>query len=217
MTTPPTPEPLPSAALRVSLRLATPEDGAACAAIYRPYVETAAVSFELVPPDGPELAARIARIVERTPWIVAEVDGTVRGYAYGSRHRERPAYDWTVETTVYVAPDARGLGLGRATMTALLDILRIQGFHLAVAGVTPPNAASAGLHLALGFERIGLFPAIGWKLEAWHGVEWFGLELAPREPAPAPVRPIGELADDPAVRHVLRAAGDAAGLQQRPS
>lgn len=176
------------------LRLATTDDGAACATVYRPYVETTAISFELVPPDAAEMGARIARIMERTPWVVAELDGTLHGYAYATRHRERPAYDWTAETAVYVDPGARGRGLGRALMTALLDILRLQGFHLAVAGITSPNPASVGLHRTLGFERIGLFPAIGWKAGTWHGVEWFGLELGPRGPAPGPIRALAEVA-----------------------
>jgi len=209
MTTTPPPNPTPDAdhAPRVTLRLATPADGPACAEIYRPYVETTAVSFEVVPPDAAEMTARIVRITQRTPWIVAEVDGVVRAYAYGSRHRERAAYDWTVETTVYVAAGSRGLGLGRATMRALLEILRVQGFHLAVAGVTPPNPASIGLHLALGFQRIGLFPAIGWKFGTWHGVEWYGLELGPREPGPRPIRPIAELAGTPELNRALAGSG----------
>jgi phosphinothricin acetyltransferase len=176
----------------VIVRLATPADGAACAAVYAPYVEDSSVSFELQPPTADEMAARIARTVERSPWMVAEVDGVVRGYAYGGRHRDRPAYDWTIETTVYVDRAFAGRGVGRAAMTAVLDIVRLQGFHLAVAGVTQPNPASTGLHLALGFRRIGEFEAIGWKQGRWHGVEWFGLELAPRDAPPTPIRPLGE-------------------------
>lgn len=139
------------------------------------------------------MAARIARTLERTPWIVAEVGGLVRGFAYATSHRERPAYDWTVETAVYVDSAWRGLGLGRAAMTALLAILRAQGFQLAVAAITPPNEGSVALHRALGFERIGLFEAIGWKSGSWHGVEWFGLELGERPGTPLPVRPLPQL------------------------
>jgi L-amino acid N-acyltransferase YncA len=175
-------------------RLATPADGAACAAIYAPYVMDTAVSFERVPPDASDMAARIARTQERTPWVVVEVDGAVRGYAYGTRHRDRAAYDWTVETTVYVDRAFHGRGVGRAAMTALLAVLRLQGFHLAVAGITPPNPGSVALHRALGFERVGLFEAMGWKHGAWHGVEWFGLELGDRPSEPAPVRPLPDLA-----------------------
>jgi len=187
-----------------TLRLATPGDGAACAAIYRPYVESTAVSFEQEPPDAAEMAARIDRTIQRTPWLVAEMDGTLRAYAYASRHRERAAYDRTAETTVYVDETFTGHGLGRAAMTALLAILRIQGFHLAVAGVTLPNPGSVALHRALGFTRIGEFEAIGYKQGRWHGVEWYGLELGPREPDPPPVTPMASLAGS---REVQRALG----------
>ena len=146
----------------------------------RPYVRTTAISFELEPPTGDEMAARIARTIERTPWVVVEVDGVVRAYAYGTRHRDRAAYDRTVETTVYVDAAFAGRGLGRRAMAAVLAVLRLQGAHLAVAGITPPNPASEGLHEALGFRRVGAFEAIGCKFGAWHGVTWFALELGPR-------------------------------------
>jgi phosphinothricin acetyltransferase len=142
------------------------------------------------------MAARIARTVERTPWLVAELDGVVRGYAYASRHRDRPAYDWTAETTVYVDEAYLGRGLGRALMSELLELLRRQGFHLAVAGITLPNPGSVRLHAALGFRRVGEFEAIGWKHGGWHGVGWYALELGPRSDSPPPVVPIGALSDD---------------------
>jgi phosphinothricin acetyltransferase len=178
------------------------DDGAACAAIYAPYVEGTAVSFEARPPDAAEMTGRIARTQERTPWVVVEMDGVVRGYAYGTRHRDRAAYDWTVETTVYVDNGFRGRGVGRAAMTALLAILRIQGFHLAVAGITLPNDGSVGLHRALGFAPVGGFDAIGWKFGAWHGVQWFQLELGDRR-VPAAIRPLPEVRDTDEIRRVL--------------
>jgi phosphinothricin acetyltransferase len=177
----------------VRVRVATPADGLACAAIYAPYVASTEISFELVPPTAEEMAGRIARTLERTPWIVVEVDGHVRAYAYATRHRERPAYDWTVETTVYADRGFTGRGLGRRAMSALLVVLRVQGAHLAVAGVTPPNAASERLHEALGFRRVGTFEAIGFKSGRWHGVTWFALELGSRDGKPAPLVPLPEL------------------------
>jgi L-amino acid N-acyltransferase YncA len=191
---------------RPHARLATPDDGPACAAIYAPYVMDTAISFELLPPDGAEMGARIARTIERTPWVVVEVDGAVRAYAYATRHRERPAYDWTVETAVYVDREFTRTGLGRIAMHAVLEILRLQGAHLVVAGITLPNEASVRLHEALGFERTGGFEAIGWKHERWHGVVWFSLELGPREVQPAPLVPLPELAGTAALGAAL--AGD---------
>jgi phosphinothricin acetyltransferase len=188
------------------VRLATPDDGPVCAAIYAPFVTGSAISFELVPPDGAEISDRIARTIARTPWVVVEIDGLVRGYAYAGRFRERPAYDWVAETTVYLDRAFQGRGLGRAAMRAVLEILRLQGFHTAIAGVTPPNPGSVGLHLGLGFERIGLFEEVGWKDGAWHGVEFFGLELSPPEPAPVPIRPLPEVAGSDELRRALAGA-----------
>jgi phosphinothricin acetyltransferase len=188
----------------VTVRRATPEDGAACAAIYGPYVAETSISFELTPPTAEEMAARIQKVTAHWPWIVVEVDGVVRAYAYATRHRERPAYDWTTETTVYVHRDHRARGLGRIAMRALLAVLRLQGFHLVVAGITAPNPGSFRLHESLGFERIGEFEAIGWKFDGWHGVEFWGLELGARDPVPDPVTPITELVGTPELEAALR-------------
>jgi len=177
------------------LRLATPADGNAIAAIYAPYVDETAISFELVPPTGEVIAERISKILEHWPYVVAEVDGAVRAYAYASRFRDRAAYDWTCESTVYVDRSLHRSGLGRATMEAVLRVVRLQGFRLVVAGVTPPNPGSVGLHLALGFERVGTFEGVGWKAGRWHDVEFFELELFPAADGadPAPVRGLPEL------------------------
>jgi L-amino acid N-acyltransferase YncA len=184
------------------IRLATANDGAAVAAIYRPYVEATPISFELRPPTADEMAGRIARLLEFAPWLVAEVGGIVRGYAYAGRFRDRPAYDWTAESAVYVDADARGRGLGRLLMAALIRVLKLQGYRTVIAGITLPNEASVALHEALGFERIGQFGKVGWKADAWHGVDFYALELGPRVDGeePAALRPLpglvgtGELA-----------------------
>lgn len=195
-----------SPAARPHVRLATPDDGAACAAIYAPYVTDTSISFELVPPDGAEMGARIARTIARTPWVAVEVDSAVRAYAYATRHRERPAYDWTVETAVYVDREFTRLGLGRIAMRAVLGILRVQGAHLVVAGITLPNDGSVALHRALGFERIGGFEAIGWKQGGWHGVDWFALELGPRSVEPGPLVPLPQLAGGAVLEAALAGA-----------
>ncbi len=172
------------------LRLATPADGPALADIYRPAVTDFATSFELDPPDGAEMARRVARILERTPWLVYERDGVVLGYAYAGPHRERPAYRWSVEVSAYVAESARRLGVARALYTALFALLAVQGFKNAYAGVTLPNEASLRLHAALGFTPVGIYHGVGYKHGAWHDVAWFERSLAPRDGGPeAPPRP----------------------------
>jgi phosphinothricin acetyltransferase len=186
------------------IRLASIEDADACAAIYRQSVVGSATSFELDPPDAAELARRIERTLARTPWLIADIGGRVAGYAYAGRHREREAYSWTAESTVYVDEDFTGRGVGRALMSRLLAILRVQGFHLVVAGITLPNDASVGLHRALGFAPVGVYPAIGWKSGQWWSTGWFALELGPRAAA-APIRPLPDLLAAGALADVLGA------------
>jgi L-amino acid N-acyltransferase YncA len=162
------------------IRAADPErDAAACAAIYAPYVEETAISFELEPPSAAEFAERIAATVESYPWIVLEGDENVEGYAYASRHNSRAAYRWTVDVAVYVDRSRHRRGGGRRLYEALFELLREQGYRVACAGVTLPNAASVGLHEALGFEPVGVYPRVGWKAGVWHDVGWWTLRLLP--------------------------------------
>jgi L-amino acid N-acyltransferase YncA len=180
----------------VQIRSADPaRDAAACAAIYAPFVTETAVSFEEQPPDAAEFATRIERISETHPFLVA-VDGQrVIAFAYGSKHRDRGAYRWAADVAVYVAPTSRRTGVGRALYGALLPLLARQGFRVACAGITLPNAASVGLHEAVGFAPVGVYREIGYKLGAWHDVGWWQLQLAPRgedpPPVPAPPHPLG--------------------------
>jgi phosphinothricin acetyltransferase len=176
----------------MTVRPADPDrDAAACAAIYAPSVETTPISFELVPPDAAEFARRIARYSATHQFLVAEEGGEVVGYAYACRWRERPAYDWAVEVSVYVDAARQGEGIGRALYAELLGRLRAQGFHSAVAGITLPNPASIALHEAMGFEPIGALREIGWKRDAWHDVGYWQLLLAPdaADPPRAPLPP----------------------------
>ncbi|HEU4392105.1 MAG TPA: GNAT family N-acetyltransferase [Solirubrobacterales bacterium] len=178
----------------VTIRDAGPErDAAACAAIYAPYVETTPISFEERPPTAAEMATRIARVVATHPWLVAEAGGEVVGYAYGCPLRERPAYRWVAEVTVYVADDRRGSGIGRKLYEALFERLRGQRFQVAFAGITLPNGPSVALHERLDFARVGVSPRIGWKQGDWHDVSWWQLDLAPPEdeqpPEPLPPGP----------------------------
>ena len=160
------------------LRRATEDDGAACAAIYAPYVTDTAISFETEPPSPAEMAVRIEAASRRHAWIVLQDAESVIGYAYGLPFRPRAAYDWTREVSVYMEMGRRRTGWGRTLYTALLARLAERGFHLAVAGMTLPNDASVGLHKALGFESIGTYRKIGWKLDAWHDVHWRQRPLA---------------------------------------
>src|SRR6476659_239030 len=161
-------------------------DADACAAIYAPHVEGSAVSFEEQAPDAAELATRIERYGASHAWLVAERGGEVVGYAYATAFNERPAYRWSASVSVYVAEQARGVGVGRALYEALFARLRERGIRMACAGITLPNEASAGLHESLGFEQVGVNRQIGWKEGAWRDVGWFQLQLAPAGEGPPP-------------------------------
>ena len=179
------------------VRLATPLDGPALAAIYRPSVVERVTSFELDPPDGAEMARRVERYLERTPWLVAEREGVVVGYAYAGLHRERPAYRWSVETSAYVRDDAHRGGVARTLYGSLFAILALQGFRNAYAGITLPNAASEGFHESFGFRRVGVYHGVGYKFGAWHDVLWLEREILPRIVAPPPPVTLPGLRADP--------------------
>lgn len=190
----------------MEIRLAHPEDAAGILAIYAPVVRETATSFELEPPGEEKMRRRIASTLERRPWLVCVTDSAVAGYAYAAAHRERAAYQWSTETSVYVHPDYRRRGVALGLYSALLAALRAQGFANALAGITLPNPASVGFHEACGFQRIGIYHAVGYKLGAWHDVAW--LELRLREDRGEPAGPpcsMAELIARPAWHEALQA------------
>ena len=169
------------------IRMVRIADAAEIAAIYRPSVTDAATSFEIDAPDGAEMARRIEAVLAVAPWLVCiGPAGDIVGYAYAARHRERPAYQWSVDATVYIRTDHHRRGVGRALYSVLFELLRLQGFCVAHAGITLPNAGSVGLHEAVGFRPVGVYPAVGWKLGAWRDVGWWQLPLRELPHAPAP-------------------------------
>ena len=169
----------------LKIRPATVPDAASLLAIYRPFVESTAVSFETVVPTVDEFAARIAKALARWQWLLAESSGQCIGYAYGSTHRERRAYCWSVEVSAYVDPGHHRQGVGRRLYESLLEDLARKGFCNAYAGITVPNESSIALHRSLGFESIGVFKAVGRKFGKWHDVAWYQRALRkspPEEP-----------------------------------
>ena len=155
------------------IRLATTLDAAAVNAIYRPYVIDSVISFELEAPTDEQMAGRMAENLRQYPWLVCCSSERVLGYAYAGKYRERHAYQWAAETSVYVDQQHRRRGVGRALMRALMELLRRQGFYSCYAGITLPNPASIALHQAVGFTRIGTYQGAGFKHGAWHDVDWW--------------------------------------------
>jgi len=160
----------------VQVRTARVDDGAGIAAVYRPYVDASVASFETDPPDAAEMTRRLSAHPS-LPWLVAvgSADRLV-GFAYAAPYRTRPAYRWSVETSVYVSEPRQGNG--RVLMTALLAALETRGFASAYAAVALPNDASVALHEQLGFAAIGVFPRVGFKDGRWVDVGWWYRPLA---------------------------------------
>src|SRR5262245_9375 len=159
-----------------TIRLATLEDAEDILKVYTPFCRNTFITFEMVPPTLEEMKARIEGKGKLYPWLVC-AGPTVLGYARAAQHRERAAYQWAADVSVYVVDGHRGRGLGRALYTSLLALLKLQGFLRACAGIALPNPASIALHEAMGFQPVGIFPSIGYKLGHWHDVAWWQLTL----------------------------------------
>jgi phosphinothricin acetyltransferase len=173
----------------MTIRVARADDAAAIAAIYAPIVRDTVISFETEPPSAAEMRERMAAVLARLPWLVSEdAAGQVDGYAYAGRHRDKAAYQWSVDTTIYLREDARDRGLGKRLYVALFERLAGLGYYRAFAGIALPNAASVALHESVGFTTIGVYRQVGFKFGAWRDVGWWQRSL--REPeAPSPTLP----------------------------
>jgi len=189
--------------MAVTIRVAKESDAAAVAAIYAPSVRETAISFEVDPPSEEEMQRRIRETLSRWPWLVCDRDGEVLGYAYASQHRARAAYQWSADVSVYIHADARRCGVGSALYAPLLEIVRQQGFYNAYGGITLPNAGSVGLHESFGFQPVGIYRAVGFKLGVWHDVGWWHLALQRHEPPKAPPTPFPNMAASPEVQRAL--------------
>lgn len=188
----------------IEIRIATAADAEGVLSIYAPIVHDTAISFELVPPTVAEMQERIASTLPVLPWLVAAEAQDVIGYAYASRHRDRAAYQWAVDVSVYVRADARGHGVARALYQPLLGILEDLFYRTAVAGIALPNEASVGFHEAMGFTLVGVYRNVGYKLGTWHDVGWWQ-------------RPLGEYVNDPAPPRMMRDYLDSDQLRARLS
>ena len=160
------------------VRAAIATDADAIARIYNYYVENTVITFEEEAVSAADMAARIAEAQGLSlPWLVAEVDGSVAGYAYARRWRPRSAYRYSAETTIYLARGYEGRSIGTTLYSALLPLLRERGIHVAIGGVALPNDASVALHEKLGFERVATFRQVGFKHDRWVDVAYWQLVL----------------------------------------
>jgi L-amino acid N-acyltransferase YncA len=171
------------------IRCARPDDATAIAEIYAFYVTDTPISLEMAPPTSEQMAERMAHLSPAYPWLVYDIDGAVKGYAYAGAHSDRGGYRWSANASVYVMRGCHRQGIGRALYARLLGILRRQGFHAVFGGITLPNAASVGLHESCGFAPVGVYREAGFKLGAWWDVGWWGRVLDPAASEPVPPRP----------------------------
>jgi L-amino acid N-acyltransferase YncA len=171
------------------IRPVRPDDADAIAAIYAPYVTDTAITFEYEAPDAAEMRDRIARFTPTHPWLVAERDGRVIGYAYGSPYRTRAAYRWVAEAGIYLDTGTRGGGIGTMLYEALCTALAEAGYVAVLGVMTLPNPASEALHARTGFRDVGTQPGIGFKFGTWHDVGFWQRDLAPRTADPADPQP----------------------------
>jgi L-amino acid N-acyltransferase YncA len=177
-----------------TIRLAEESDAIGVLAVYRPYVEETAITFEYEVPTQVEFLCRLQRIQSNYPFLVCEEKGQIIGYAYAHRQMTRAAYQWNAELSVYVDRKHTGRGVGKALYTTLIEILKLQHVQTVCALITLPNPVSETLHHKMGFKRIGLHPQAGYKLGKWYDVAWYEKVIGNRESPPPDVLPVGEIA-----------------------
>ncbi len=196
----------------IILRPASAEDAPYLLEIYRRYVADTAVSFETEVPSEDAFAERIRRITGFYPWLVCIVDGKIAGYAYASRHRERGAYQWSADLSVYISESFHRRGMASALYTALCGLLRMQGLCTAYAGVTSSNPASEAFHRNFGFRTVGTYRNVGFKQGKWWDVTWFELPLGEYPHRLAPPVPFADIVHSPQSAFVLEKAAGMIGL-----
>jgi L-amino acid N-acyltransferase YncA len=161
--------------------------------IYAPYITDTSFTFESEVPSTHEFADRITNYLVHWPWLVAEIDGKIAGYAYGSKYRERIGYQWCVECSVYIHDDFQRKGLAKTLYTALFDLLKKQGYRNVYAVINLPNEKSVRMHEACGFKWFASYENVGYKLGKWKTVGWWQLVINEYTEEPMPPIKFSEL------------------------
>ena len=184
----------------IQIRVARESDAAALRDIYAPYVERTAVSFEYEVPDVATFAGRIRRVQERYPYLVAESDRELLGYAYAGSFHTREAYSWAAEASIYLRMDCRRMGIGSALYRALESALKAMGVRRLYASIAVPDEPdehltldSVRFHAAMGYRTVGEFHHCGWKFGRWYNTRWMEKVLASDNSAPSPLKSFREL------------------------
>ncbi|MEA5624510.1 arsinothricin resistance N-acetyltransferase ArsN1 family B [Nostoc sp. UHCC 0251] len=167
--------------MKAAIRLANESDALKMLAIYAPIVRETAISFEIEPPSKMEFQQRIQNYQQQMPWLVCEIKGELLGYAYTTPYRTRAAYQWSVESSVYVNVEHRRKGVAKALYTSLFRLLQLQGYYNVFAAIALPNSASVAVHEAIGFSPVSVFRRVGYKFDEWHDVGWWQLSLQQKQ------------------------------------
>ncbi len=188
------------------IRLINDSDAEAVLEVYKPYILKTSITFEYEVPSVAEFSERIKTITAEYPWLVCLQNGEIIGYAYGCKHRYRTAYSWSAESTIYMKSDFHGKGIGRVLYNTLFSILQLQGFVNVYAGVGLPNEKSERFHEAMGFEIIGDFKKIGYKLGKWHNVRWFQKHLSEHKIEPPTPKSMTDIKSEPILQSIMTKA-----------
>lgn len=180
----------------LAIRLANPSDASSILDIYAPFIENTSYTFETETPTVNEFAERISSYLQYWPWLVCEVDGKIAGYAYGSKYRERTGYQWCAECSVYIHGDYHKMGMANALYTALIEILKRQGYRNLYAVINTPNDRSVSFHEKMGFTFFAMYEKVGYKLGKWKNVGWWQLQLNEYNDEPEPPIKFSELNKD---------------------
>ena len=189
----------------VLIRIATDADASSILDIYAPFIENTSYTFETEVPTLDSFKERINSYLQNWPWLVCEIDGVITGYAYAGRHRERIAYQWSIESSVYIHDDHQRAGVGKALYTALIRILKMQGYRNLYAVINLPNDRSVAFHEKLGFEYFATYKNVGYKLGKWKNVGWWQLQLNEYSYEPLPPIKFSEM-DKKKIDELLRLA-----------
>lgn len=187
-----------------TIRLATEKDSDSILKIYAPYITDTAITFEYKVPGPAEFKERMADIQKMYPWLVCEIDNKIAGYAYGSSFAKREAYKWSVQYSIYIDPKYQRRNIGKALYYALSEILKLQGFYNAYAGVALPNIKSESLHESFGFKTVAVYHNAGYKLGKWYDVGWYELKLKEHNQPPQEPKSIHEIDNTDEFKEILK-------------
>lgn len=188
---------------KITIRPVKISDAGKLLEIYAPYIQNTNVTFEYAVPSIGEWEERIRSVITLFPWLVAECDGEIAGYAYATKHRERVAYSWCCESSVYLSEEFYGRGIAKVLYQKLFEILKHQGYINIYAILTSPNPASEKFHENFGFYDAAGFNKAGFKFGKWHNTRWLQLHLSEHEIPPNNIVPFSEITDSETIREIL--------------